>query len=82
MNSRKRAEQQPFYVAFKKWLRESQVTLRFLTPISFRFAIGNDWGFVPIRETCIVAFGSLQFPIFAMLIPAQRVHGSNSPAGN
>ena len=37
---------------------KSQVTLRFLTPISFRFAIGNDWGFVPIRETCIVAFGS------------------------
>ena len=26
---------------------KSQVTLRFLTPISFRFAIGNDWGFVP-----------------------------------
>ena len=59
---------------------KSQVTLRFLTPISFRFAI--DWGFVPNRETCIVAFGSLQFPISAMLIPAQRAHGSNSPAGN
>ena len=29
-----------------------------------------------------VAFGSLQFPISAMLIPAQRAHGSNSPAGN
>ena len=30
-----------------------------------------------VRETRIVAFGSLRFPISALLIPAQRAHGFN-----
>ena len=44
---------------------------------------GLPLGALPqVRETRIIAYGSLRFPISTALNPAQRARGSDSPAGN